>query len=57
MQLNFVKTNLPDLLKAILYRFSGQMNESGLKCEDNLDQIILEAPIDREAFTKIVSNL
>lgn len=33
------------------------MNESGLKCEDNLDQIILEAPIDREAFTKIVSNL
>lgn len=57
LQLNFVKTNLPDLLKAILYRFSGQMNESGLKCEDNLDQIILEAPIDREAFTKIVSNL
>lgn len=57
LQLNFVKTNLPDLLKGILYRFSAQMIENGLKCEDNLDQIMLEAPIDREAFTKIVSNL
>lgn len=57
LQLNFVKTNLPDLLKGILYRFSAQMMENGLTCYDNLDQIVLEAPIDREAFTKIVSNL
>lgn len=57
LQLNFVKTNLPDLLKGILYRFSAQMMENGFVCHDNLDKISLEAPIDREAFTKIVSNL
>lgn len=57
LQLNFVETNLPDLLKGVLFRFSAQLKENGLNCEDNLDQIKLEAPIDREAFTKIVSNL
>lgn len=57
LQLNFVKTNLPDLLKGILYRFSAQILDNGMVCEDNLDSIVLEAPVDREAFTKIVSNL
>lgn len=57
MQLNFVKTNLSDFLKGILYRFSAQIIENKLKCEDNLDKINVEAPVDREAFTKIVSNM
>lgn len=57
LQLNFVKTNLPDMLKGILYRFSAQILDNGMVCEDNLDSIDLEAPVDREAFTKIVSNL
>ncbi|WP_299231764.1 response regulator [uncultured Bacteroides sp.] len=57
LQLNFVKTNLSDLLKGILYRFSAQIKENNLDCEDNLDNIAIEAPIDREAFTKIVSNM
>lgn len=57
LQLNFIKTNLSDLLKGILYRFSAQIKENHLICEDNLDSITIEAPIDREAFTKIVSNM
>lgn len=57
LQLNFVKTNLPDLLKTILYRFSAQIKQNELMCEHNFDQVTLEAPVDREAFTKIVSNL
>lgn len=57
LKLNFVQTNLPDMLKGILYRFSAQIMENGLVCYDNLDKISLEVPIDREAFTKIVSNL
>lgn len=57
MQLNFVKTNLSDFLKGILYRFSAQIIENKLRCEDNLDHINIEAPVDREAFTKIVSNM
>lgn len=57
LQLNFVRTNLSDLLKTILYRFSAQIKQNGLCCENNFDQVALEAPIDREAFTKIVSNL
>lgn len=57
LQLNFVKTNMPDLLKGILYRFSAQIMNNGMVCDDNLDDIVLEAPVDREAFTKIVSNL
>lgn len=57
LKLNFVQTNLPDMLKGILYRFSAQIMENGLICHDNLDKISLEVPIDREAFTKIVSNL
>lgn len=57
LQLNFVKTNLSDLLKGILYNFSAQIIDNNLVCENNLDRITLEAPIDREAFTKIVSNM
>ena len=57
LQLNYVQTNVPDLLKAILYRFSEQMVKNNIKCKDNLDEVTLEAPVDREAFTKIVSNL
>lgn len=57
LQLNFVKTNISDLLKGILYRFSAQIIQNNLKCEDNLETMIFEAPVDREALTKIVSNM
>lgn len=57
LQLNFVNTNVSDLLKGILYRFSAQIIKNNLICEDNLEHVIFEAPVDREAFTKIVSNM
>lgn len=57
LQLNFVRTDVPQLLESICYRFSAQMRENGRQFEHNLSEIQLEAPVDREAFTKIVSNL
>lgn len=57
LQLNFINTSLSDLLRDILFSFSAQIEDNGLAYEDNLDTVTIDAPVDREAFTKIVSNL
>ncbi len=57
LQLNYLRTDVPDFLRSILYSFSAQIKQNGLSCEHNLDEVAFEAPIDREAFTKIISNL
>ena len=57
LQLNFVKTDIADLLRSILYNFSAQITANNLICESNFEQLTLEAPVDREAFTKIATNM
>lgn len=57
LQLNFVKTDIADLLRGILYNFSAQITANNLICESNFEQLTLEAPVDREAFTKIATNM
>jgi Signal transduction histidine kinase len=57
LQLNFVKTDIPDFISNIIFRFMPLIKSKEIQFTHNLQDVNLIAPIDREAFTKIVSNL
>ncbi len=57
LQLNFVMTDINQLITDIQYNFTGTIQEKGIKYDDNLKDVHIEAAVDKEAFTKIISNL
>lgn len=57
LQLNFVITDVTQLLGNITYRFKGMLVSKGLSYSDNLTDVHIDAAVDKEAFTKIISNL
>ncbi|MCH7411308.1 response regulator [Belliella sp. DSM 111904] len=55
--LNFVKVNLVDLLEDLIYRFSPIAEQKKLTIKLEVDHKPAYAYIDREAMTKVFSNL
>lgn len=55
--LNFVRSNISELLKDTFLRFKDVAQQKQLKYELMLPQTAVEAYIDQEAFDKILSNL
>lgn len=56
-KLNFVKTDIIDLIQSIYVRFEQTAKHRGITFDLKLPDEHFYADIDREAFTKIVSNL
>lgn len=56
-KLNFVKTDLILLMKDIIKQFSSSINQSNKEFSIQMPQEYLNACLDREAITKITSNL
>lgn len=55
--LNYVKTDLILLTKEIQFRFKSTSNQKNIHFSLHLDEKKIYADVDREAFTKILSNL
>jgi signal transduction histidine kinase/ligand-binding sensor domain-containing protein/CheY-like chemotaxis protein len=55
--LNFMKTDIRELIRDISDRFKNTAEESGLSLELRIETLQQYAYIDREACTKIISNL
>lgn len=57
MRLNFVRINIRDILNETFVRFTPIANERNLEFTLHAPDNICEADVDREALTKILSNL
>ncbi|WP_224997875.1 two-component regulator propeller domain-containing protein [Cesiribacter sp. SM1] len=55
--LNFVKVNISELVEETYYRFKPAADQKNLSYKLNLPEAPLFAFVDKEAFTKILSNL
>ncbi|MDR0844134.1 MAG: response regulator, partial [Tannerella sp.] len=55
--LNFVMLDVGQLLHEIIDRFEPTMSQQGKKLAVNIPEEAIIAAVDREAFTKIISNL
>ncbi len=57
LRLNFQRCNIGQLVSDVCVRFKPLMQQRGIEADISLPQEPLLAWVDREAFTKIVSNL
>ncbi len=57
LRLNFEKCNIGSVVESVYERFLPTMRQQGIEATLTLPQTPLMAHIDREAFTKIISNL
>ncbi|WP_143961263.1 two-component regulator propeller domain-containing protein [Litoribacter populi] len=55
--LNFIKTDIATLLKELHFRFKSKAAQSKIEFDLDLDNDRFYADVDKEAFTKIMSNL
>ena len=55
--LNFVKVNIPELVEETYYRFKPAADQKSLSYKIHLPEVPFFAFVDKEAFTKILSNL
>jgi ligand-binding sensor domain-containing protein/signal transduction histidine kinase/DNA-binding response OmpR family regulator len=56
-KLNLTSTNINQLVSEICYRFKPTAEKSNIKLEADIPQNVIVAYVDREAMTKIISNL
>ena len=57
LRLNFEKCNIGSVVESVYERFIPTMRQQGIEATISLPQTPFTAYIDREAFTKIISNL
>lgn len=56
-RLNFIKCNISDILHETFLRFTLLAKQKGVEFTLNLPEVSFYAHVDKEAFTKIISNL
>ena len=57
LQPNYTITNIPQFVSSILENFKKEIEKKQIVCTTNLQQDRFDAPIDRDVFIKIMSNL